>query len=209
MPTQLLNLNDPQALPRALATLAAGDVLAAPTDTVYGLFASVDNPAAIEQLYRIKQRPRDKAIPVLIADVAQLNLLTAGTPSILAQQLMAHFWPGALTLVLPARDGLPSVLTASQPTIAVRLPEHDGVRALLRTAGPLAVTSANRSGAGNITTAQEVIEQLGECVPLVLDGGPTPGAVASTIVEVSEEAARILRSGPLDAAIKQVLSKHV
>ena len=77
--------------------------------------------------------------------------------------------------MLPARDGLPSVLTAGQPTIAVRLPDHDGIRALLRAAGPLAVTSANRSGAGNITTAQEVIEQLGDCVPLLLDGGADAG----------------------------------
>ncbi len=208
MPTQLLDLNHPQTLPRALATLAAGDVLAAPTDTVYGLFASVDNVAAIEQLYRIKQRPRDKAIPVLIGDIDQLDLIVAGTPSALAQALMARFWPGALTIVLTARDDLPSVLTAGQPTIAVRLPNHDGVRALLRASGPLAVTSANRSGANNVTTAEEVVAQLGECVPLVLDGGATPGDVASTIVDVSGDRVQILRRGMGAARIEEMVNSE-
>ncbi len=194
MITQLLYLDDPRALPRALETLAAGQIIAAPTDTVYGLFASLDK-AAIEQLYRIKQRPHDKAIPVLIGDVSQLDLLVKGTLSALAQRLTDRFWPGALTVVLPAREGLPDVLTAGQPTVAVRLPNHDGVRALLRAAGPLAVTSANRSGGENVTTARGVMAQLGDGVPLVLDGGATPGAAASTIVEVAGGAARILRRG--------------
>ncbi len=202
-PTQILPLDDPAAQELALALLADDQVIAAPTDTVYGVFCRPDRPAAVERLYIAKDRPPQKAIPILISDREQVTQVAQPPFSLGAETLMTEFWPGALTIVLPARSHLPAILTAGQPTIAVRMPNHDGLRALLRRTGPLAATSANRSGGPETHSAAEVMAQLGGRLPLILDDGtPRPARnLASTVIDLTGPAPLILRRGPLADAV--------
>lgn len=156
-------------------------MVAFPTDTVYGLAASAYHPAAIEQLYFVKGRGADKAIAILIGDPTTLAQVAADiSPD--AARLAVCFWPGPLTLVVARHPDLPSILSPL-PTIGVRMPDHPIALEILRRAGPLAVTSANLSGHPNTTTAQEVAAQLGGLIPLILDGGVTPGGQPSTVLD--------------------------
>lgn len=191
---------EPAALEQALTLLRGGDVVAHPTDTVYGLAADSGNPDAIERLFEVKERPREKAIPLLLADAGDLPRVARTLPAS-AYELAERYWPGGLTLVVPAAEWLPSVLTAGTAfgrTVAVRLPDHAVPRMLARRLGrPLAATSANISGHSSPVTAQEVAEQLGDRIPLILDGGPAPGGIASTVVDLTQSPPRILREGPI------------
>ncbi len=180
---------------QALEILKNGGLVAFPTDTVYGLGAFAFNNQAIENIYQAKDRPLEKAIPVLIADVDDLDLI-AGTIPQMAHVFAAHFWPGPLTCVIPKKQTLPPAVSATS-TVAVRIPDHKDARALLRAAGPMAVTSANISGRSNPLTAQEVYGQLNGRIPLILDGGKTPGGVPSTLVDCTGAQPKILREGPL------------
>jgi tRNA threonylcarbamoyl adenosine modification protein (Sua5/YciO/YrdC/YwlC family) len=210
--TQVLPLHDPAAQTLALALLADEQIIVAPTDTVYGVMCRYDSPAAIARLYIAKDRPPQKAIPVLIGDPAQLGALVQMPLPPAAQALIAALWPGALTFVLAAQPHLPAVLTADQPTVAVRMPDHAGLRALIRRSGPLAATSANRSGAPDTHSAAEALAQLAGRVPLILaDPAPDPHAPPatqpSTIVDLSVPARpRLLRAGSLDAAVHACLA---
>lgn len=195
MHTEILSTDDPRAIPRALEILRAGGLVAFPTDTVYGLGCLAFNQAAIESIYAAKDRPLEKAIPILIADMDQLDRVARDVPD-LARRLAARFWPGPLTLVLPKRADLPAALSATD-TVGVRVPNHEAARALLRAAGPMAVTSANLSGRASPRSAREALAQLGGRIPLVLDGGETPGGVPSTVVDVSGAEPLILRQGPI------------
>jgi L-threonylcarbamoyladenylate synthase len=189
---------------RAARALRDGQVIAIPTDTVYGLAAAIDRPDAIERLYTIKGRPTEKAIPVLIADPADVSTLTPHL-SATAVRLATAFWPGALTLVVLALPGLPSgvttVTSGGIKTVAVRVPDNSVARAIIAAAGgALAVTSANRSGAAPAIEAREV-RGLGLPQPLlVVDGGPAPGGMPSTIVAATAERAEILREGAIPAS---------
>lgn len=187
MNTRLLRADAPGAVEEAAAALARGDLVAFPTDTVYGLAAGHGH---IRKLYVAKDRPKDKRIPVLLADAANLAASAMVTPA--ARALAARFWPGPLTIVLVApRRG----------TLAFRVPANDIARRLLAASGGgLPVTSANRSGRPDATTAEEVVAQLDSRVALVLDGGRTPGGVPSTVVDCSVEPIRILREGAIGAA---------
>jgi L-threonylcarbamoyladenylate synthase len=213
MQTHLLSVADAQAQARALALLDAGEVIAAPTDTVYGVMCRFDSTAAIERLYVAKDRPPQKAIPVLISGQDQLALLVCLPLPPLAVDLAHEFWPGALTLILPALDTLPANLTAGQPTVAVRMPDHGWLRALIRHSGPLAATSANRSGSVEAHTAAEVLAQLDGRIPLVVadDEPARPRALAaSTIVDLAgppEATPAIVREGPLGAAVRRHLNR--
>ena len=207
--TRLLPLADPAAQAEALALLAQEEIFAAPTDTVYGIFARPDSPAAIERIYVAKGRPPEKAIPILIGDIAHLEQVARRPWSPLAERLIAAFWPGALTLVLPAQPHLPAILTAGQPTIAVRMPDHAALCALLQRTGPLAATSANRSGGPDTRSAGEVLAQLDGCLPLVLtDDTPTAHqTLPSTLVDLTNsEGPRILRPGPLYEQVRAHLA---
>ena len=196
----ILPISDPDAIPRAVAALERGELVVLPTDTVYGVAAAAFDSAAIDRLYAAKQRPAEKAIPVLLADVESARRVASDIPP-LAARFAAHFWPGPLTITLPKREGLPPNLSA-YPTIAARMPDHSGCRAVIRAAGEvLAVTSANRSGGPNPTTVHEAVGQLGDTVAIYLDGGTTPGPVASTVVAVAGETFRVLRSGPVTEAM--------
>jgi L-threonylcarbamoyladenylate synthase len=195
MRTQILSAADSRSLDDALSRLRKHQLIAFPTDTVYGLGASLDSPIAIDKLYSVKGRDSAKAIAVLVGEAAALSAITLDIGQA-AQRLAEKFWPGPLTLVVPRRLDLPDNLS-SLPTIGVRMPDHPVALDLLRRSGPLAVTSANRSGAANTTTAQEVLSQLGGLIPLILDGGRTPGGLPSTVVDCSTGELIILRQGPI------------
>ncbi|WKZ49557.1 MAG: L-threonylcarbamoyladenylate synthase [Anaerolineales bacterium] len=198
MKTEILPADDPLSIARALEILRAGGLVVFPTDTVYGLGSLAFDQAAIESIYAVKGRPLEKAIPILIADAADLDRLARAVTD-LARRLASRFWPGPLTLVLPKRADLPAAVSAAD-TVGVRVPGHAAARALLRAAGPMAVTSANLSGRSSPRSAEEAASQLGGRVPLVLDGGETPGGVPSTVVDVSGSIPVILRDGPLTLA---------
>ncbi len=195
MNTQLISAHDPQAIPFALQILRGGGLVAFPTDTVYGVGSLVFDQIAIESIYVAKDRPLEKAIPVLIGDLNDLEKVAAEIPE-LARRLAARFWPGPLTIILPKRADLPPAVSSTN-TVGVRVPDHPVARALLRAAGPMAVTSANLSGRESPRTAAEVMAQLGGRIPLILDGGETPGGVPSTVVDVSGAELVILRVGPI------------
>ena len=195
MHTEILPIEDPRAIPRALEILRAGGLVAFPTDTVYGLGCLAFDQAAIESIYVAKDRPLEKAIPILIADVDDLDRVAYDVPE-LARRLASRFWPGPLTLVVPKRVDLPAAVSATA-TVGVRVPDHEAARTLLRAAGPMAVTSANLSGRASPRAVSEVIAQLNGRIPLVLDGGETRGGVPSTVVDVSGARPVILREGPI------------
>jgi L-threonylcarbamoyladenylate synthase len=152
MKTEILPASDPRALPRALEILRAGGLVAFPTDTVYGLGALAFDQTAIESIYLAKDRPLEKAIPILIADADDLDKVADAIPA-LARRLASRFWPGALTVVVPKRADLPAAVSATA-TVGVRVPDHAVARALLRAAGPMAVSSANLSGQESPCTAE-------------------------------------------------------
>jgi L-threonylcarbamoyladenylate synthase len=184
----------------AVATLRAGGLVAMPTDTVYGLGVALDAPDGLPRLFAAKGRPPDRAIVLLVADVEQAA--SVGDLSPAARVLAERFWPGGLTLVLArAPDArLPAALTGGAATIGVRLPNHDCPRSLARILGPLPVTSANRSGRPDARDAAGVLEQLGERIDLVIDGGPARGGVPSTVVDCSGKLPRVLRVGAIAPA---------
>ncbi|MCQ3937788.1 MAG: threonylcarbamoyl-AMP synthase [Chloroflexi bacterium] len=182
-------------LPRALDVLKTGGIVAFPTDTVYGLGALAFDNAAIESIYAAKDRPIEKAIPILIGDLSDLEKVAMNVPD-MALRFAARFWPGPLTCVVPKQPALPPAVSAT-PTVAVRIPNHPDALALLRAAGPMAVTSANISGAQSPAAAQEVYDQLNGRIPLILDGGRTPGGIPSTLVDCTGDKPVILREGPI------------
>ena len=187
----------PEDLAQAVRILRAGGLVAFPTDTVYGVGAHAWLPNAVTQLYVAKQRPRDKAIPLLVAGVEGLPEVAADVPEA-AYTLARHFWPGALTLVLRRAPRVPDAVTSGQETVAVRAPDHPVAQALIAALdAPLAATSANLSGQPAPDTAQGVLAQLNARVDLLLDGGTCPGGVASTIVDLTVSPPAILRKGGL------------
>ncbi|MBV6396362.1 MAG: Threonylcarbamoyl-AMP synthase [Anaerolineales bacterium] len=194
MQTQLLSASD-SAISLALQILRGGGLVAFPTDTIYGVGSLAFDQAAIESIYIAKDRPLEKAIPILIGEVSDLEKIARDIPP-LALRLAARCWPGPLTIVLPKHPRLPAAVS-STATVGVRVPDHPVARHLLRAAGPLAVTSANLSGRENPRSALEVMSQLQGRIPLVVDGGETPGGVASTVVDISGAEPVILRAGPI------------
>jgi L-threonylcarbamoyladenylate synthase len=182
----------------AVAILAAGHIIAAPTDTVYGIAARLDRPDALRRLFIAKGRPEAKAIPILLSDPGVAAELSAESHVLMA--LADAFWPGALTIVTIARPGLPSeVVTAGEDgseTVALRLPDSNSMRALCRkSGGALAVTSANASGEPPATSAAAVIAAGLSHIAAVVDGGETPGPLPSTIVSVAGSRLRVIREG--------------
>ena len=180
---------------RALAVLREGGLVAFPTDTVYGVGALAFDGDAIESIYAAKDRPIEKAIPILLSDAEELDQVGIDIPTA-ALRLASRFWPGPLTILVPKRLDLPPSVSATS-TVGVRVPDHDVARALLRAAGPMAVTSANISGGPSPVSAQEVFEQLGGRIPLIIDGDRTPGGIPSTLVDCTTPEIMVLREGPI------------
>jgi L-threonylcarbamoyladenylate synthase len=198
MRTEILLASLPNAIPRALEILRTGNLVAFPTDTVYGVGGLAFDGKAVESIYVAKDRPIEKAIPVLISDLDDLEKVGTNIPET-ARRLASRFWPGPLTILVSKQLTLPESVSATS-TVGVRVPDHEVARRLLRAAGPMAVTSANISGGQNPVTAQEVHEQLGGRIPLIIDGGRTPGGVPSTLVDCTGKEIRILRDGPISLA---------
>ena len=198
MRTLVLPAESAGALERALIVLKAGGLVAFPTDTVYGLGALAFDDEAVKSIYRAKDRALEKAIPILLADPGDLEIVASVVPE-MAQRLSAHFWPGPLTLIVPKIHKLPESVSDSD-TVGVRVPNLALARALLRAAGPMAVTSANTSGRRSPTSPEEVLHELDSRIPLILDGGRTGGGIASTVVDCTGTEPVILRAGPISLA---------
>jgi len=166
-----------------------------PTDTVYGIGARLDRPAALAALFGAKGRPRSLPLPVLVAGVDQARAL--GVFGGAAQRLAAAFWPGPLTIVVPRLESLRADIGGDGTTIGVRVPDHAGVRALLELTGPLATTSANRSGEPTPPTVEGVAGVFGDAVAVYLDGGTALGGAPSTVVSLAGSTITPLREGAL------------
>jgi tRNA threonylcarbamoyl adenosine modification protein (Sua5/YciO/YrdC/YwlC family) len=200
MTVSLLPTDQPGVLDAAVAALSDGRIVGIPTETVYGL-AVLPMTEPLRALVAAKGRDPGKGIAVLIDGLDQLTGVLVVSPR--ALRLAERFWPGALTLVLPVREGLvlPDLLTGGRPTLAVRLPDHAVPRELARRIGPLAVSSANRSGEPEAHTATELVAAVGAAPALVLDGGRVRGGRASSVVEVPLEGpVTVLREGAIDRA---------
>ena len=187
--------DDAAGVAEAIEVLRGGGVVALPTDTVYGIAVALETPGGIERLFHVKQRPPEKGIVLLLDDAAQLASIGIATSA--SEALADALWPGGLTLIVARRPDvqLPDALTGGAATIGLRVPDHDTPRALARALGPLPTTSANRSGFPEARDAEEILQQLGGGVDLILDGGPARGGTPSTVVDVSGEQPRILRAG--------------
>ena len=181
----------------AAHAVGRGDLVVLPTDTVYGLGADAFQPAAVEELLAAKGRGRDMPVPVLVGSWRGLDGLTLFTPPV-ARDLMEAFWPGGLTLVVEHAPSLAWDLGDTRGTVAVRMPLHPVAIELLRRTGPMAVSSANRSGQPPAATVGEAEAQLGSSVAVYLDGGPSGTAVPSTIVDLTGPVPRVLRVGAVD-----------
>ncbi|MBN1136053.1 MAG: threonylcarbamoyl-AMP synthase [Anaerolineae bacterium] len=197
--TVCLSAEAPGAAGRAVDALRQGEVIAFPTDTVYGVGAHAFLPQAVARLYAVKERPAGMAIPLLLPGAEAMALVCVEIPAV-AWEVAGRFWPGALSLVLRRAPAVPDAVTAGGPTVAVRVPDHPLVRELCRRLGaPLAATSANRHGWPPPVTASEVQAALAGRIPLILDGGPCPGGVASTVLDLTVSPPVILRPGPVTA----------
>jgi tRNA threonylcarbamoyl adenosine modification protein (Sua5/YciO/YrdC/YwlC family) len=211
LPAEVLRISaespDPEALRYAAELIARGCVVAIPTDTLYGLAADPFNLAAIEEIFRVKGRPEGRALPILVCSVEQAMLLARQVPATFFK-LAQKFWPGRLTLIMDASHRLPLKVTANTGRVALRWPRSKVVCALIdETGGPITGTSANVSGWRGCSTASEVLKQLGNKLPLVLDGGETGGAQPSTIVALKGDTWEIVREGAVSAAaIEEVVS---
>ncbi|RBY87228.1 threonylcarbamoyl-AMP synthase [Blastococcus sp. TBT05-19] len=194
----IYDCSDPEArtagLDAAAAAIARSELVLLPTDTVYGVAADAFAPAAVTGLLAAKNRGRGMPVPVLIGEASTLAGLVLRTPEV-ATRLAQEFWPGGLTLVVENAPSLAWDLGDAEGTVAVRLPDDELTRDLLRRTGPLAVSSANRSGRPAATTAQEADQQLGAHAAVVLDGGPRDSSAASTIVDCTGPNPRVLRVG--------------
>ena len=186
---------------QAAATLIdQGGVVVFPTDTVYGIGCDPWNADAIEQLYVAKRRPEEKGLPILISDISMLDRVTDGALNPLVTQAIGRFWPGALTLIVPRHPSLPENI-APGDTIAVRLPNLELTRELIRLAGgALATSSANISGEAAAISAESAYNMLAERVAAIVDGGTAPGGTSSTILDCTVEPPRVLREGPITSA---------
>lgn len=198
---RVIAANDAAAVDEAARVLREGGLVVFPTDTVYGVGAAVDRPDAVARLYVAKGRPLDRPIPVLIADLDQLERLARDVNDAVLR-LARRFWPGALTIVVPAQPWLPVEIVRDTGAVGLRMPDHPVALAIIRAAGgAVATTSANRSGEREACTVEEAVAALGETVDLYVDGERTPGGIPSTVVALEDGEIRILRRGALDPAL--------
>lgn len=197
------NSRDDAVLQRTARVLAAGGVVACPTETFYALAVDAGNQEALDRLMALKRRPRTKPVLVLVAHKGMVSAVAAAIPP-LAERLMTAFWPGPLTLILPARSALPPPLTAGTGSIGVRQPNSRLTRRLLEIFGrPLTGTSANLSGQEPFLEAHKVQQALGAEVDVILANAPCPGGLPSTIISLLEDPPRLVRAGALPVATLQ------
>ena len=209
---KILDENATDALAAAAAVIRGGGIVAFPTETHYGLGAAYHDVAALKKLFTLKRRPEEKPVPLIAGNEKALGLVARQLDD-RAVSIIKRFWPGPLTLLLPAREGLPRLLTAGTGTVAVRIPGRSFALELARTLEfPITATSANISGSPPADDADGVTGYFGERLDLLIDGGRTPGGVPSTIVRLSDETIILVRKGqiPFDAilvAIKTAAGK--
>jgi L-threonylcarbamoyladenylate synthase len=183
------------AVQRAVELLRAGEVVALPTETVYGLAANALNALAVARIFEVKARPTHNPIIAHVASVEMARRCTAEWPA-LAGRLAQAFWPGPLTLVLPRSAAIPDIVTAGGPTVGIRWPSHPFIQAVIQRCGfPLAAPSANLSNRVSPTNAHHVLQQLGRNIPLIVDGGQAQVGIESTVLDLSVQPARVLRPG--------------
>ena len=185
-----------EAVEAAADAIQRGELIVLPTDTVYGIGADAFDPVAVRGLLAAKGRGRDMPPPVLVSAATTLDALATRVPG-WARSLVEEFWPGPLTLVCHQQTSLQWDLGDTRGTVAVRMPDHDIARAILERTGPLAVSSANKTGRPAATDADQAIEMLGDEVAVVVDAGESPGGEASTIVDCTGTQGRVLRLGAL------------
>ena len=199
--SEVFSCSEPEERARGLeaaeSALRSGKLVVLPTDTVYGIAADAFDPAAVRRLLRAKGRGRDMPAPVLVAAVTTLDALATRVPGY-AREMAEALWPGPLTLICRQQPSLTWDLGDSRATVAVRMPDHDLALELIRETGPLAVSSANRTGMPAATSAAEAREMLRNTVSVYLDGGPSGGGIASTIVDVTGLRPRVLREGAVE-----------
>ena len=198
METRILPFND-EAIAEAARLILAGELVAVPTETVYGLAADATNAEAVARIYEAKGRPSFNPLIVHVSDLAEAYRI--GDFNDQAHGLANEHWPGPLTLVVPSREGsgIASIVTAGLPTIGLRVPAHPAMQALLRAVGhPLAAPSANASGSISPTRAGHVLKSLGGKIPLIIDGGLTERGLESTIIAATSGPLRLLRRGPIE-----------
>lgn len=195
-----LTLEEPRALEQAIAAMQGGGVVAFPTDTVYGIGASLTHPEALERIFQIKGRDRDRTLPLLVSSPADLERVTdVVDPELLA--LANAFWPGPLTIALPARAGLPPHVVAADNTVGVRVPDHSVALILAqRCGGAIAVTSANLSGQAPARRPDEIAPELAAELDLILDGGIARGGLASTVIRLEGATITVIREGAISSA---------
>ncbi len=198
--TELLNATESTAIAQAVQAIRRGELVVFPTDTLYGVGVDAFNETAVNKLYAAKQRSFSKGIPILLADLSDLEKVVTAVPD-LAQRLIEKHWPGPLTIIVPKATHLPANLSPNEG-IAVRIPDHTAGRAFIRAAGgALATSSANLSGRPPATTAAAALAQLNGIAAVILDDGPSPQQVASTIVSFLGPAPVIVRQGPLTISV--------
>lgn len=184
-----------EAIKKAGELLRAGEVVAIPTETVYGLAANAYDGNAVSKIFKAKGRPQDNPLIVHIAQVETLSDLAAEVPKA-AKKLAAAFWPGPLTIILPKSEKIPDAVSAGLPTVAVRMPSHPVAHAVIEAAGvPLAAPSANLSGSPSPTNAKYVLDDMHDRIPLILDGGSSAVGVESTVITLATARPRVLRPG--------------
>lgn len=197
-------LNIEQVLHYTVDILKNGGIVVYPTETFYGLGVKFDMEDSLKKLYDIKQRPEEKAMPLIIANKELLTVITASMNKT-AVSLMDRFWPGPLTLIFPAKENLSEYITAGTHKVAVRIPGESFALYLAITASfPITATSANLSGTSPAQDAETVIRYFGDKIDLIIDGGTTSGGLPSTIVDVTGDEIKLLREG----AVKKELLKH-
>jgi L-threonylcarbamoyladenylate synthase len=197
--TMRLSVEHPDALGRAVAALRRGELIAFPTDTVYGVGAHAFLPGAVARLYVVKERPSHLPIPLLLAGTPAICAVCADIPPV-TWQIAERFWPGGLSLVLWRAPTVPDEVTAGGDTVAVRVPDHTLVRELCRRLGaPLAATSANLHAQPAPVEAEQVEAMLGGRISLILDGGTCSGGVPSTVLDLTVSPPAVLRPGPITA----------
>lgn len=197
---ELLPANTAGVIDQAARLVRVGELIVFPTDTVYGIAAAVDRPDAVARLYVAKGRPLDRPIPVLISSVDQIQRLAPKANARL-ERLLRQYWPGGLTVVLEAADWLPREIVGDTGRVGLRFPDHPLALELIDAAGgALATTSANRSGEPAATSARDAFEALAHQAALVIDDGPSPGGVNSTVISIDGEKITVLREGSIGAA---------
>jgi L-threonylcarbamoyladenylate synthase len=195
--TRIVPASDENCVGEAVRILRRGGLVCYPTDTVYGIGAAAGDDPAVRGLFAVKGRSPDKALPLLLADTADAVGIADVTP--LARTLAGRFWPGALTIVMRKLPDYRSLALARGETVALRVPNQDIVRAIVRALRePLTGTSANRAGAPPPVSAAEVAFQMRDMVDLVIDGGPSRSRVESTVLDITQDTPAILREGPVN-----------